>query len=250
MRGGADGVGASRPQLVPSTILRKNFEFIAAIKPHEVPNRPQFYMIGSGITEASLNAVTIGATCTHEDWRAPCFTTAEIALAKTQLSEEQTAFDALTAAERAAHTADGGLAVCSSLSCRALTPVTDMSTFNERFIAGGGVLERVCTVCSASSHQSIFYKRIGGNVATAGLDWNDLLRSNWYSNNNNLGTNFELYSTKADLLAGENKWAFCNYDDGGIGFPRDCGPHGHVGGQWNSLNRGGQIVTWNMPEPQ
>jgi hypothetical protein len=76
-------------------------------------------MIGSGLTEASLNAVTIGATCTHEDWRAPCFTTAEIALAKTQISEEQTAFDALSVEEQAAHTAAGGLAVRSdACDCR------------------------------------------------------------------------------------------------------------------------------------
>mgnify|MGYP006080035733 FL=1 len=128
----------------------------------------------------------------------------------------------------------------------ALTPVTDMSTFNERFIAGGGVLERVCPSCSAS-HQSIFYKRTGGDVATAGLDWNDLFRSNWFSNNNNMGTNFELYSSKANMLAGENKWTYCNYNDHNIGFPRDCGPHGGIGGQWNSLNRGGHAVTWNMP---
>ena len=115
MRGGADGVGASQPQLVPATILRKNFEFIAMIKPHEVPNRPEFYMVGSGITEASLNALTVGATCTHEDFRAPCFTTGEIFQAKTQLSEEQAAFDALTVEEQAAHSAAGGLAVPSSV---------------------------------------------------------------------------------------------------------------------------------------
>ena len=114
MRGGADGVGASRPQLIPATILRKNFEFIAAIKPHEVPNRPEFYMIGSGITEASLDALTIGATCTHEDFRAPCFTSEEIAEAKTQLNAEQVAFDALTPEEHAAHTAAGGLASAPS----------------------------------------------------------------------------------------------------------------------------------------
>ena len=117
MRGGADGVGASRPQLIPATILRKNFEFIAAIKPHEVPNRPEFYMIGSGITKASLNALTIGATCTHEDFRAPCFTAEEIAQAKTQLTDEQYAFDELTVEEQAAHTAEGGLAVQTVIPC-------------------------------------------------------------------------------------------------------------------------------------
>ena len=87
------------------------------IKPHEVPNRPELYMIGSGITEASLNALMIGATCTHEDFRAPCFTAEEIVQAKTQLSEEQAAFDALTAEEQAAHTTAGGLAVAPTTVC-------------------------------------------------------------------------------------------------------------------------------------
>merc|ERR1711907_696176 len=33
---------------------------------------------------------------------------------------------------------------------------------------------------------------------------------------------------------------FCNYNDPGIGFPRDCGPTGFSGSQWNSKNRGGK----------
>jgi len=113
MRGGADGVGKSQPQLVPATILRKNFEFVAAIKPHELPNRPQFYMIGSGITEASLHALTVGTTCSHLDFRKPCFTAEEIEEAITQVKIEQHAFDRLTVAEQVAHTAVCSLAVSS-----------------------------------------------------------------------------------------------------------------------------------------
>ena len=116
MRGGADGVGASQPQLVPATILRKNFEFVAAIKPHELPNRPQFYMIGSGITEASIHALTVGATCTHKDFRAPCFTAEEIEEATKQVKIEQSAFDALTVEEQVAHTAAGGLAEAAKVA--------------------------------------------------------------------------------------------------------------------------------------
>ena len=44
--------------------------------------------------------------------------------------------------------------------------------------------------------------------------------------------------------ADKNRWKFCNYNDNGIGFPRDCGKNGAVGGQWNSLKRGGHKVTW------
>ncbi|SVD51751.1 uncharacterized protein METZ01_LOCUS404605, partial [marine metagenome] len=61
-----------------------------------------------------------------------------------------------------------------------------------------------------------------------------------WDDNNNLHTDFELYSTMEDLEAETNKWSSCNYNDPGIGFPRDCGPNGVVGGQWNSLYRGGQ----------
>jgi hypothetical protein len=63
---------------------------------------------------------------------------------------------------------------------------------------------------------------------------------NWFSSNNMLNKDFELYSTYSDAIQGTNKWSFCNYDDAGVGFPRDCGPTGFVGGQWNSKRRGGQ----------
>ena len=54
----------------------------------------------------------------------------------------------------------------------------------------------------------------------------------WSSSNNVLNVDFELYSTLEDLENGDNRWTYCNYDDGGVGFPRDCGPTGHVPGQW------------------
>jgi hypothetical protein len=110
MRGGADGVGPSTPQLIPATIFRKNFEFIAKIKPHEVPNRPELYMLGSCVTQNFLNGLTIGATCTHEDYREPCFTTEEIAEATTQLNVEKATYSEFTAEEIAEHTAQGGCA--------------------------------------------------------------------------------------------------------------------------------------------
>ena len=62
----------------------------------------------------------------------------------------------------------------------------------------------------------------------------------WSSRNNVLNRDFELYSSFADAAAGRNKWQFCNYDDNGVGFPRDCGPTKPVGGRWTSWGRGGQ----------
>ncbi len=32
----------------------------------------------------------------------------------------------------------------------------------------------------------------------------------------------------------QNRWKVCNYDDDGVGFPRDCGPKDLAGGQWSS----------------
>ena len=37
----------------------------------------------------------------------------------------------------------------------------------------------------------------------------------------------------------KNRWQFCNYNDRGIGFPRDCGPTGRINSPWNSYTRGG-----------
>ena len=34
------------------------------------------------------------------------------------------------------------------------------------------------------------------------------------------------------------RWSYCNYDDPGVGFPRDCGLTKHVPYQWNSISRG------------
>jgi hypothetical protein len=52
----------------------------------------------------------------------------------------------------------------------------------------------------------------------------------WSSSGNTLGTDFNLYSTLEDAKADSNPWPFCNYDDPGVAFPRDCGPVGAVGG--------------------
>jgi hypothetical protein len=70
------------------------------------------------------------------------------------------------------------------------------------------------------------------------LNFIDLFLNNWFSKNNTLHVDFELYSTYEDALKQENEWAYCNYDHGRVGFPRDCGPTGYVPCQWNSYVRG------------
>jgi len=55
----------------------------------------------------------------------------------------------------------------------------------------------------------------------------------------NFHTDFDLYSSLEDALADKNAWKFCNGNDRGIGFPRDCGPERGVAWTWTSLTRGG-----------
>ena len=56
--------------------------------------------------------------------------------------------------------------------------------------------------------------------------------NNWFSFNNAINVDFELYNSYADALAGDTgkRWTSCSYDDPGVGFPRDCAGQGRGGG--------------------
>ena len=51
---------------------------------------------------------------------------------------------------------------------------------------------------------------------------------------------FEIFSSYADALARKDPWKYCDYDDPGVGFPRDCGKTGKAPArnygdrQWNT----------------
>jgi len=97
------------------------------------------------------------------------------------------------------------------------------------------IIYRKCPTC-AESHRHIYYKRI--TDVPDDFDFLDLFLNNWFNAPANvLNTDFELYSTYEDALAGTNKWMYCNYNDGGVGFPRDCGPIAKTDCQWNSHTR-------------
>merc|ERR1711959_374046 len=72
----------------------------------------------------------------------------------------------------------------------------------------------------------------------------DYMKENWFSKDNKLNTDFGIFSTYADAIAKKNAWKFCNFNDKGIGFPRDCGKTGAHGNQWNSWTRGGKTVEF------
>jgi len=100
------------------------------------------------------------------------------------------------------------------------------------------IMRRVCTECY-NSHKDIFYKRL--TPLPENFDILNLMMNDWTNTNNVLNTDFELYSTYIDALSGDTskRWTFCNFNDLGIGFPRDCGPTGRVNWNWNSYYRGG-----------
>jgi len=111
------------------------------------------------------------------------------------------------------------------------------ATFNIVFQSSTyGIVRRECPSC-ADTHKDAYVKRL---ASPSTFDAFEALLVTWSSDGNAMGADFTIHSTLEDALAGSNAWAFCNFNDAGIGFPRDCGPTGPSGGQWNSLKRGGQ----------
>ncbi|KAL9182474.1 hypothetical protein ACHAXT_013126 [Thalassiosira profunda] len=104
------------------------------------------------------------------------------------------------------------------------------------------IVRRTCSSCNSIAHRDVYYQRLTdlapfGTNSTAGeVYFLDTFMNQWrnYPDNDMAAGDFALYSTYADALAGTNAWTYCNYDYPGIGFPRDCGPKGYVGGEWNS----------------
>merc|ERR1719191_713213 len=111
------------------------------------------------------------------------------------------------------------------------------SDFNKRVKAAPHrIVKRECLDCHGD-YKNVYYRRTGDN----NVNYYGLFHKLWASRNNRLNKDFELYSTYKDALKRTNKWQFCNYDDRRwmIGFPRDCGPRGGRGWQWNSRKHGG-----------
>ena len=98
------------------------------------------------------------------------------------------------------------------------------------------IVRRVCPSCDAT-HKDIYYRRL--TTMPDDFDLLDTLMNNWFDTNNRLDVDFALYSSYMDAYYDQNRWTFCNYNDPGIGFPRDCGPKGRVNNNWNSYYRGG-----------
>ena len=97
--------------------------------------------------------------------------------------------------------------------------------------------------------RDIYYKRLTHipefGKAEGQVYFLDLFLNNWKSTPSNLlNVDFELYSTYDEAIAGTNKWVYCNYNDAGIGFSRDCNKDNWAyGSQWNSYVVGGATAN-------
>eukprot|EP01041_Mallomonas_annulata_P002535 gene2535-4943_t len=76
-----------------------------------------------------------------------------------------------------------------------------------------------------------FYKRISNKD----FDLYSNLAQMWSDNNNILNEDFQMFSTYEDLINGNAPWQYCNYNDNGVGYLRDCGPNGPVYFKWTSF---------------
>jgi len=131
-----------------------------------------------------------------------------------------------------------GWTTAVELSADGQSVVTDIGAadFNAQFEA--------CPVVRYSRNGGVFavYKRT--NLEDHVSAYN-LFTHTWAEHPSNaLNSDFELYDNEQDMRNGAGKWTFCNYDDPDVGFPRDCGKNGNVGGTWFSMP-GGRFTMGN-----
>jgi hypothetical protein len=100
---------------------------------------------------------------------------------------------------------------------------TSAAAFDSRFAASPTqIVARQCDGCGAD-HRLIFYKRLTDTPAKWSLY--DNLQLGWkLGPGNQFGLDFSLHSTYEAALAGTAPWQFCDGDQPGVGFPRNCRP--------------------------
>jgi len=123
--------------------------------------------------------------------------------------------------------------VAVELSSNALQVVTDIGeqAFNSKF--------KACPVVQYNRNGAVHsvYKRI--TPIPANFNAYKIFTETWRNTpTNTMGTDFEIFSNVNDLLNDQNQWTFCNYNDPDVAYPRDCGRHGWVGGQWFTMPGG------------
>jgi len=123
-----------------------------------------------------------------------------------------------------------------------------VNAFNALFKASPNhIIKRVCKTCE-KPYREMYYKRL---TKLSSFQPYDYMKNDWKSKDNILNKDFAIYSSFSDAVFDKNPWRFCNYDDAGIGFPRDCGMKHPAGGQWNtfqSRSKGQQDVCFYISE--
>eukprot|EP00947_MAST-08B_sp_MAST-8B-sp1_P000059 g59.t1 len=102
------------------------------------------------------------------------------------------------------------------------------------------IIRRTCTTC-LSDYQDIYYRRY--TKRSTFRPFSDLL-VRWTSEHHTAHTDYDIFSSLADAMAGTNPWTACTYDVDGEGFPGDCGPSGlnaqaGTNDQWNGPGQTG-----------
>jgi len=123
--------------------------------------------------------------------------------------------------------------VAVELSSNALQVVTDIGeqAFNSKF--------KACPVVQYNRNGAVHsvYKRL--TPIPDNFNAYKIFTETWRNTpTNTMGTDFEIFSNVNDLLNDQNQWTFCNYNDPDVAYPRDCGRHGWVGGQWFTMPGG------------
>ena len=140
------------------------------------------------------------------------------------------------------------------------TPKTSSSVdlgaaFTNSLFAQTMVVWRNCPSCVAPL-QNVYYVRVTPIPST--LSMYSMMTFVWASANNAMNTDFKMYGSLSDAMAGTNAWLYCDFDDAGnqIGAFRDCAPTGPIGMQWYSsktpggaANSGATFYVLNRPEP-
>ena len=110
------------------------------------------------------------------------------------------------------------------------------------------IIRRICQDC-VGTHRHIYlkctndqWKQVYISGSNTRGDIKNWLLNSWYisytpqdtQNVVKFNQDFRLHNSYSDAVNDTNKWKYCNANDPGIGFPRDCGPDGYVPYQWNS----------------
>jgi len=107
------------------------------------------------------------------------------------------------------------------------------SDFDQRFAASSfKIIRRTCPNCD-NDFQDIYYRRLTDMPSTFSAYM--MMACEWTSTGNTGGTDFAIYPTLADALAGTNAWTSYAFGGTDVGFPGTSGPSSASSNQHSSI---------------